>query len=212
MGDSFTQQIKFTEGRYQVRLPWKPTHRPLPDNLELCEKRLAGLLKKLKTTPQLLVEYDKVIKDQLEKGVVEIAPAQESLNHDEVHYLPHHAVVRKDRATTKIRVVYDASARNHRSPGTIARLYTGPTFGQSIFDILLRFRCHPVALAADIEKAFLMVSMAPEDRDALRFLWSPDIQEDPPQIVPLRFTRLWSELQSFPPERHDRSPHQVLLA
>ena len=115
MGDSFTQQIKFTEGRYQVRLPWKPTHRPLPDNLELCEKRLAGLLKKLKTTPQLLVEYDKVIKDQLEKGVVEIAPAQESLNHDEVHYLPHHAVVRKDRATTKIRVVYDASARNHRS-------------------------------------------------------------------------------------------------
>ena len=190
VGDSFTQQIKFTEGRYQVRLPWKPTHRPLPDNLELCEKRLAGLLKKLKTTPQLLVEYDKVIKDQLEKGVVEIAPAQESLNHDKVHYLPHHGVVRKDRATTKIRVVYDASARNRDHPSLNDCLYTGPTFGQSIFDILLRFRRHPVALAADIEKAFLMVSMAPEDRDALRFLWSPDIQEDPPQIVPLRFTRV----------------------
>ena len=121
---------------------------------------------------------------------MEIAPAQESLNHDKVHYLPHHGVVRKDRATTKIRVVYDASARNRDHPSLNDCLYTGPTFGQSIFDILLRFRRHPVALAADIEKAFLMVSMAPEDRDTLRFLWSPDIQEDPPQIVPLRFTRV----------------------
>lgn len=33
--DSFIQRIKFTDGRYQVNLPWKPTHRPLPDNLEL---------------------------------------------------------------------------------------------------------------------------------------------------------------------------------
>lgn len=46
----------------------------------------------------------------------------------------------------------------------------GPPFGQYIFDIILQFHVHNVALARDIEKEFLMISMAQEDRDALQFL------------------------------------------
>ena len=40
---------------------------------------------------------------------------------------------------------------------------------------MLRFRVHKVAVAADIEKAFLMIAVAPEDRDVLRFLWVDNI-------------------------------------
>ena len=57
-------------------------------------------------------------------------------------------------------------------------------------DIILRFRVHKVALAADIEKAFLMVSMAEKDRDVLRFLWIDDIAKEEPEIIALRFTRV----------------------
>ena len=32
-------------------------------------------------------------------------------------------------------------------------------------DIMLRFHVHKVAVATDIEKAFLMIAVAPEDRD-----------------------------------------------
>ena len=67
-------------------------------------------------------------------------------------HLPHHCVVRQDKATTKLRVVYDASARTVE-PSLNDCLYTGPCFGQSIFDILVRFRLHRVAVAGDIEKA-----------------------------------------------------------
>ena len=77
-------------------------------------------------------------------------------------------------------------------------LYTGPTFGQNILDILLRFRLYRVAVTADIEKAFLMVSVAEEDRDALRFLWVEDINSPLPRLVTLRFARVVFGVSSSP--------------
>ena len=45
-------------------------------------------------------------------------------------------------------------------------------------------------MTGDIEEAFLMVSMAGQDRDVLRFLWVDDIEKISPEIVTLWFTRL----------------------
>ena len=50
----------------------------------------------------MLHEYDKVIKDQLNRGIVEIVSQPEIASGKEVHYLPHHAVVREDKTTTKL--------------------------------------------------------------------------------------------------------------
>lgn len=88
----------------------------------------------------------------------------------EVHYLPHHPVVLQDKQTTKVRVVYDASAREKVGPSLNDCLYSVPSLSETISDILIRFRCHKTALVGDIEKAFLMISVAEDDRDALRFL------------------------------------------
>ena len=62
--------------------------------------------------------------------------------------------------------MYNALARAD-GPSLNNCLYTGPNFGQSILDILLRFRLHKVAHVGDVEKAFLMVSVAECDRDVL---------------------------------------------
>ena len=45
-------------------------------------------------------------------------------------------------------------------------LHVGPKFNQKLLDILIRFRAHRVAVTADIEKAFLMVQVEKNDRDA----------------------------------------------
>ena len=82
-----------------------------------------------------------------------------------LHYLPHHAVVRRDKETSKVRIVYDASAQSTR-PSLNNCLYAGPKFNQKILDILLRLRLYKIPLTADIEKAFLMISIAEQDRDA----------------------------------------------
>ena len=80
----------------------------------------------------------------------------------------------------KLRVVYDASAKD-KGPSLNECLYTGPKFYQHIFD-LLRFRLHKIALTADVEKAFLMISIKEADRDVLRFLWVTSIDEDQPSL------------------------------
>ena len=53
----------------------------------------------------------------------------------------------------------------------------------------VKFRCYPIALAADIEKAFLQIEIKSEDRDKLRFLWMNDPSSECCQLLHLRFFR-----------------------
>ena len=197
VSEEFSNSIGFSGGRYEVSLPWKDFHDPLPDNYQLSLRRLRGLLRRLQQDPTLLHDYDAIIQDQIKKGIVEVVEDTERPTIGKVHYLPHHGVIRHDKKTTKLRIVYDASARSG-GPSLNDCLYTGPKFDQKILDILLRFRSYRVALTADIEKAFLMISMASCDRDVLRFLWVKDITQDQPDVVILRFTRVMFGVSSSP--------------
>ena len=123
-------------------------------------------------------------------GIIEkISDQPHQYNGSRIHYLPHYTIIRTDKQTTKLRIVYDASARD-KGPSLNDCLFSGPKFDQNILDILLRFRTYKIALTADIEKAFLMVSIREADRDALRFLWVGDVQKSSPVIQELRFTRV----------------------
>ena len=110
-------------------------------------------MKRLRQNPTLLERYDAIIREQLQRGIVELVNEEDSSTTKRIHYLPHHTVVREDKVTSKVSIVHDASAR---STGLSLNdcLHTGPSFGQHIFDILLRFCIHSVALDGDIEKAF----------------------------------------------------------
>ena len=149
--DSFVQQISFKQGRYEVHLFWKDSHPLLPDNYELCRRQLNGLLRKLNQNHEQLHQYNVVIRDQLCQGMVEVVanPAIELQG----RLSPHRAVVRHNKQTMKLRVVYDASAKTD-GPSLNNCPYTGPNFGLSILDILLRFRLHKVALIGDVERPF----------------------------------------------------------
>lgn len=69
--------IVFRDGRYEVQLPWKTPRRDLPNNYNLSLKRLNGLLRRLKQEPEVLAEYDAVIKMQLQQGIIE--PVQDQI-------------------------------------------------------------------------------------------------------------------------------------
>lgn len=194
--EEFLDSIKYKVTHYEVNLPWKPDHPMLSDNCGLSKKRLTGLLKRLENEPEVLKEYDNVIRDQIKRAIVELVEEM-SGEVGKVHYLPHHAVIRSDKSTTKLRVVYDASAKSSE-PSLNDCLYSNPVLTQNIVEIMLRFRTHRIALTGDIEKAFLMVRVAESDRDSLRFLWVDDVCKTEPKILPLRFTRVVFGVTSSP--------------
>ena len=57
---------------------------------------------------------------------------------------------------------------------------------------------YPIALAGDIEKAFLMVSVTKRDQDVLRFLWVDDVIKESPEVVTMRFKRVVFGVSSSP--------------
>ena len=75
---------------------------------------------------------------------------------------------------------------------------TEPSLNSLLFNILLRFRVHEVALTADIEKAFLNIEIDPEHKDFLRFLWVKNPNKESPEVMVLRFAREEFGINSSP--------------
>ena len=77
-----------------------------------------------------------------------------------------------DRETTKTRMVFDASAEiDKNEPSLNDILFRGPCLLPLIEDILLRVRLGRIAIVADIQQAFLQISVNECHRNQLRFLW-----------------------------------------
>ena len=86
--NEFESKILFKDHRYMVSLPWKHSHQSLPSNYELALRRLNGLLQRLRQNPNILNQYDSVIRDQLNWGIVEMVDQPERKPANQTHYLP----------------------------------------------------------------------------------------------------------------------------
>ena len=134
---SFESDISFIDGRYSVNLPWKQGHEPLPSNYGNSLSRMKGQIRRLKREPKVLEEYDSIIKDQLSSGVIESVTELEGAC--KVHYLPHQAVISKDAETTKLRIVYDASAKEGKNRTSLNDcLHIRPSLTPLLFETLVR--------------------------------------------------------------------------
>ena len=166
----FNKTLRFEDERYRVTWPWKEDKSCLPENRELAFGRFKSLVKKMKSNPQLVDKYDAIIQNQLQLGIIERVTSNEK--DTTKHYIPHHAVINPDKTSTKVRIVYDASAKinkGHRSLNEC--LYPGPTMLKDLTGILLRFRLNKIAIVADIEKAFLQIGLLEDAKDVTRFFW-----------------------------------------
>ena len=185
----FLKTIQYLEDeeRYEVNLPWKADVIPKSNSYGLFLKRLHQLKSRLDKDKPLLQEYDKIIKDQEKMGIIDPVVVQDETS----YFLPHRGVIPEDKETTKLRVVFDGSAKSTKDdPSLNDCLEKGPNLVPHLFDTVINFRGYPIGLVADIEKAFHQVQIAPEDRKMLKFLWFDDIARDHPTLKEYQFRRL----------------------
>ncbi|GFY32209.1 integrase catalytic domain-containing protein [Trichonephila clavipes] len=92
------------------------------------------------------------------------------------YYLPHHAVLRDSR-TTKLRVVFDASAKSTSGYSLNDILMVGPRVQRDVYPILVSFRTFQIAVCADLEKMFRQIWISSEDTNWQRILWRDNPKE-----------------------------------
>ena len=69
--ETFVESIKHNGIRYEVKLPWKPSHPILPDNFNLSLGRLQSLSKRLRKNPDVFNQYNEIILEQEYEGIIE---------------------------------------------------------------------------------------------------------------------------------------------
>ncbi|GFU15780.1 integrase catalytic domain-containing protein [Nephila pilipes] len=106
----FEENIQFRDGRYVVKLPWKDNlKQSLDNNYEIAHERFSKLYHKFKSDQSLYTEYKNVVDSYVEQNIVERVPNSNVVG-DAEFYLPHRAVIRHDRVSSKLRIVFDASS------------------------------------------------------------------------------------------------------
>ena len=152
-------------------LPRKADATPLGESRSQAVRRFLSLEHSLRSKGQFS-DFNAVMQEYFDLAHAESVPAKDLEKPPEsVFYLPIHAVRKESSMTTKIRAVFDASAKSSTGTSLNDTLLVGPTIHASLIDVLLRFRLYRVALTEDVSRMYRAVVLCESDRDFHRFVW-----------------------------------------
>ncbi|KAL0892704.1 hypothetical protein ABMA27_014422 [Loxostege sticticalis] len=164
--------VRNKEGRYVVDLPFKSDDPECQygQSKDIAVRKLYSLEKRLSKNPKLYEDYRKVLHEYVELG--HMAEVESSdIDNDKAVYLPHHAVVKEDRETTKVRVVFNASSKGINNVSLNDDLLTGPKLQQDLRHILMRWRRHEICIVSDLVKMYRQVLVNKDHANFQRILW-----------------------------------------
>ena len=173
--ETLRQTITYTYGRYQVGILWKP-NACLPNNYFAAAQQFKKVKIYLLNEPDKLAMYQVTIANNLTMKYFRKLPSEEIPS--TVWILPEHGVTNPNKPG-KLRRVSNAK---HEFKGACLNemLLSRPDLISNLLAVICRFRERKYLINADIESKYMQVSVRPEDRKFLRFIWGktqPDLYE-----------------------------------
>ncbi|XP_053954492.1 uncharacterized protein LOC128860779 [Anastrepha ludens] len=158
--------IRKPDGRFVVELPLK-VDVPLGESRSLAVRNLLRMELRFAGDQDLWTRYNEFMQELIEMGHMEVVPKTNYAK----YYMPHHAVVKESSVTTKLRVVFNASAKTTTGNSLNDALYVGPQLQEDLYSILLRFRMHKFAVTADVAKMYRQICVSAKHVDLHRIVW-----------------------------------------
>ena len=169
--ETYFQQTlqKASDGKFIVRLPYSGDVSELGESHDVAMRRFLSLEKRLARDSVIQKSYVDFMKEYEQLGhMKEVEPKHVPKQH---YFIPHHCVLKPENTTTKLRVVFDASAKSSSGKSLNDILHAGPVVQNDLFSILLRFRMHKYVFTADIEKMYRQVWINPNDQFHQLIIW-----------------------------------------
>ena len=167
-----------------MKYPWKKDPRCLPNNYSQVLKKLESTERRLMKQSDYADAYDKQVKEMEELNL------SRKLNKREledwkgpVHYGAHQAVLRPEKASTPVRIVFNSSA-SYGGHTLNDYWFKGPDLLNNLFGVVLRFRENAVAVCGDITKMYHMIAIPEADQHVHRFKWrNSEVSRQPDTYV-----------------------------
>lgn len=160
---------RLENGRYEVRLPMKQqASEKLGSSKEMALAQLKNLEKKLSRQKSLGQQYKQFLNEYEELGHMKLTThSSEGIE----CYLPHHGVQRAESTTTKLRVVFNASAKTSSGISLNDVMHCGPNLQQDLQTLLLKWRQYRYVFTADIEKMYRQILVSEADQKLQQIYW-----------------------------------------
>ncbi|KAL0832417.1 hypothetical protein ABMA28_000654 [Loxostege sticticalis] len=147
-----------------------------------CFKQLE---RRLESNPITKQSYHEFIHEYIRLGhMTEVPSVRDAKEREISFYAPHHGVTREDSSTTKLRVVFNCSAKTSNGISFNDIQLVGPRVQDDLFDILIRFRFYKIVLIADIEKMYRQIIVDTEQRKLQKILFR-DTKSEPVKVYEL---------------------------
>ncbi|XP_063834411.1 uncharacterized protein LOC135083637 [Ostrinia nubilalis] len=163
-----------SDGRYVVPIMLKDPLEELGDSHQMSMSRLHNLEKRLIRHQQLKADYVQFMQEYSDLGHMTLVDSPSGANGN---IIAHHCVIRPESNSTKLRVVFDASAKTGNGKSFNDIVYTGPKLQNNIVDIITALRLDGIVFTADISKMYRNIDLRPEDRQYQDIFWRDSPEE-----------------------------------
>ncbi|GFW62734.1 integrase catalytic domain-containing protein [Trichonephila clavipes] len=176
-------------------MPLKNGPNCLGEPRDIALRRLNALWTRLIKDSQYLKLYTDFIHEYEQLGhMKEIVT--ENDNSDITHYMPHHGVLRPEKSTTKLRVVFNATNPTSNGLSLNSIQYNGGLAQNDLFTIMIKFKEHPYAFTADVKMMYRMILIHESQQPLLRILWK-ESPEDPVKTFEMKTVTYGTESAPF---------------
>ena len=134
-------------------------------------KRLESLENRLKKNPVQGEAYNKQMEEMEQmKFSRKLSKEEEQACQGPGHYIPHHTVIRPEKKSTPVRIVFNSFSeyKGHKLNDYWRK---GPDLLNGMFGVILRFREGEVAIIGNISKMYYWILILVQDQHVHWFLW-----------------------------------------